>query len=77
MDTKSLTVGEMREILRINKNLAYRLIARGPIASIRLGGVLESARKIWLHLLRKQIETECRRNSQPSYQCKLAREGPY
>ena len=37
MDTTFLTAVDIARILRISKALAYRLIAKGEIASIRFG----------------------------------------
>ncbi len=43
-DVMLLTVREAAELLRISRNLAYELVARGEIPSIRLGRIIRVPR---------------------------------
>ena len=43
-DTRLMTVPEAAKLLRISRNLAYELVARGEIPAIRLGRVIRVPR---------------------------------
>ena len=43
-DQLLLTVPEVAKVLRIGRNLAYELVARGEIPSVRLGRVIRVPR---------------------------------
>ena len=43
-DTQLLTVPETARLLRISRNLAYELVARGELPSVRLGRAIRIPR---------------------------------
>lgn len=43
-DTELLTVPETARLLRISRNLAYELVARGELPAVRLGRVIRIPR---------------------------------
>ena len=43
-DTLLLTVPETAQLLRISRNLAYELVARGELPAVRLGRVIRIPR---------------------------------
>jgi excisionase family DNA binding protein len=50
-DQLLLTVPETAKLLRISRNLAYELVARGQIPAIRLGRVIRVPRSTLEHWL--------------------------
>ncbi|MDA1195932.1 MAG: helix-turn-helix domain-containing protein [Planctomycetota bacterium] len=62
-DLDLLTVPEAARLLRIGRNLAYELIARGEIPSVRLGRVIRVPRvslERWLAVGSAPVEEERR-----------------
>jgi len=55
-DQLLLTVSEAAKLLRIGRNLAYELVARGEIPSVRLGRVIRVPRSS----LEQWLEREAR-----------------
>lgn len=53
-DTELLTVPETARLLRISRNLAYELVARGELPAVRLGRVIRIPR----HELRARIRAQ-------------------
>lgn len=53
-----LTVREAAKLLRISRNLAYELVARGEIPAIRLGRVIRVPRSALAHWLEAESAGE-------------------
>ena len=55
-DVQLLTVPEAARLLRIGRNLAYELVARGELPAVRLGRVIRVPRaslEQWIHAASK------------------------
>lgn len=73
-DVHLLTVPEAAKFLRIGRNLAYELVARGDIPAVRLGRVIRVPRaglEQWLEL--QSVSDERQKHGRPSGEGMLGR----
>ncbi len=54
-DPLLLTVPETARLLRISRNLAYELVARGELPSVRFGRVIRIPRRVLTDWVRESV----------------------